>query len=184
MKTINPNIYPKGGHYFIERDGAKIVGDSWNGVIARVRAYRKRANYPEGDVTQEVHAQACQRNPILCTDDSGHIAAVQKASIKARVLTWLNQMRGNKPQFVPTELAQQRANICATCPNNQGIPDGCASCRAALAALRSEILGPRPIDGRLNACMGTGEDLPAAVWVESQAVENGALPGHCWRKRQ
>lgn len=184
MRTINPNIYPKGGHYFQERDGAKLVGDSWAGVIARVKAYRKRAGYPEGNVMEEVYAQACQRNPILCTDDSGHVAAVQKASIKARVLTWLNGMRANRPQFVPTEVAQQRANICASCPLNQGIPDGCASCREALKALRGEILGPRPVDGRLNACMGTGEDLPAAAWMELQAQDNGALPGHCWRKRQ
>lgn len=185
MKTINPNVYPKDGHHFIERDGAKIVGDSWNGVIARVVRYRKRAGYPEGDPRTEVINQACQRNPIICAEDNGaNQQELTRASLKSRILAFLQGLRVNKPQLVDDSTALGRANICARCPKNQPLQDGCSSCRAAVQALREEIVGRRTFDGRLNACTITGEDLPSAAFMELQAQDNGNLPEHCWRRRK
>ena len=186
MKTINKNIYPKGGYYFIDADGSKHVAtDGWNGVIARVKLYRKRKGVPIGDVEAEVIAQACSRNPVLCQDDNGQRQIqLKKTSMKSKILAWLAWLRGYQDKhFVDEALARERATICASCPNNQAFQDGCASCRATVTELRKAILGPkRFVDGRLNACLAIEEDLPTVVHLEMVAVPRDDLPAHCWRK--
>ena len=182
--TLNSNIFPKSGFIFKDSEGVKHVADSWPGVIARVKAYRKRRGQPEGDVAAEVISQACAREPVICQRDNGHAAAVRKASLKSKIINWLNFVRGHQDKrFVEQDLARQRAEICARCPKNVPLPGGCASCTNTLNALRKEILGSRFIDGRLNECEVMEEDLPTVVHVYMVAVENGDLPGHCWRRR-
>ncbi len=187
MRTVNPNIFPKTeGYVFTESDGARIFGGNWEGVIARVTVYRRRAGYPPGNPRVEVMAQACAKNPGACIEDNAaeHAAQLRKTPLRARVLTWLNAQRGRKDrQLVEDGLARSRAGICAKCPKNQPMAGGCASCAAALKELRSEILDRRLIDGRLNGCDVLGEDLPTAIHLELQTVENSELPGECWRKR-
>lgn len=186
MKNINKNIYPKGGYYFVDSDGSRhVAAEGWAGVIARVKAYRKRRGVAEGNVEEEVIAQACQRYPVLCHEDDGRRQEqLRKSSLKTKILTWLAWLRGYKEKhFVEDALARERATICATCSNNQPLQDGCASCRATVTALRKEILGPhRFIDGRLNGCLAMGEDLPVVVHLEMTAVDRAELPAHCWRK--
>lgn len=187
MKRLNPNMFPKDGFFFKEKDGAKIFADSWAGVVKRVIRYRQRAGYEPGNAEEEVNAQACARNPVLCNDDpAGHAAQLQRAPLKSRVLTWLNGLQKikNQIQFVDEQLARERAAICASCSHNKGLPDGCASCKAAIKILREDSIGRRFQDGRLQACEILGEDLPASVHVENQALDNTGLPGHCWRKRK
>ena len=181
--TLNGNVYPKSGFLFVDADKVRHVGDSWPGVIARVRAYRKRRGLPEGDVAAEVVAQACAREPVICQHEGEHLAAVRKASLKSKIINWLNFVRGHQDKrFVEQSLARQRADICAKCPKNVPLPGGCASCTNTLNALRKEILGARFIDGRLNACEAMEEDLPTVVHIDMVAVDH-ELPGHCWRKR-
>lgn len=185
--TLNQNIYPKSGHFFKDAEGVKHVGDSWPGVIARLKAYRRRRGQPEGDAAAEVVAQVCAREPILCQPDSGaqHAAAIRKASLKSRILSWLVSVRGNTDKrFVEQSLARQRADICAKCPKNVPLPSGCASCTNTVMGLRKEILGPgRFIDGRLNECDCLTEDIPITVHIDMIALDNPDLPGHCWRRR-
>lgn len=189
MRRINPNIHPKDGFWFKDSDGVRITADTWAGVIVRTVAYRKRAGYPPGDPANEVIEQACARNPILCNDDnSAHEVLVRKASLKSRVLAWMQLARMHKKegrlQFVPEELAQARADICAKCPLNTSLQEGCHSCRAALQEMRNEVLGRRRIDPRIHACLELEEDLPTAAHLERESVPRAELPDHCWRKRQ
>lgn len=185
MNSINPNIFPKGGFYFIESDGTKIVGQTWTGVVARARNYRRRAGLPEGDVEQEVINQACIRNPELCRYDNGERQAqTNRSSLKTRVLKWLAALREKGPvDFVPETDARNRAAVCAACHLNTEIGGGCNSCKQALAESRKELLGRRPRDARVQACAGTSEDAQVALWIEQPAINNPALPAHCWRKR-
>lgn len=188
MKRLNPNIYPKDGHFFRDKDGVQHRADSWPGVIARVAKYRQRAGQPIGDPVREVTEQACSRYPLLCNDESGHHAdAVKKSSLKSRVLGWMGLARAHKAEqrieYVDAATANARAQTCATCPLNQSLSEGCASCRQALEEMRKEVLGRRPLDRRLNACLVLGEDLQTAAHLERPTTENAELPGHCWRKR-
>lgn len=188
MVSINNNIYPKEGFFFKERDGASIRGDTWEGVIVRVTNYRRRAGYPEGNVREEVMTQACQRNPGLCIEEDGaYRAALNKATLKTRVLKWFldtfSRHQREPFTFSYETDANNRAQVCATCPKNQQMPGGCASCKAAVEESRKNIIGGRFVDARLHACDVLGEDLNTARWIEQIVVENGDLPGFCWRKK-
>lgn len=188
MKSLNGNLYPRDGYFFIDSDGARISGDTWAGVVRRVEGYRRRQGRPVGDVNAEVTAQACQRNPVICTEDSAaYQHELRKSSLKSRVLGWFSafiaHMQQHPPTFSSETDARNRANVCAGCPLNTALPDGCSSCKAALNEMRKSVIGARFQDQRIHACNGTSEDLNTAVWIEQDRVENGALPGHCWRKR-
>lgn len=191
MKKINPNIFPKDGYYFSEKDGVKIVGSTWGGVIARVAAYRKRAGYTPGDPTREVMEQACNRNPGACSEENGaYRAAVTVASLKGRVLQWfmsLKKRRGKEPiSFVNDEEAARRRGVCRGCPFNTAIPEGCSSCRAAVSELRADIIGSgRYVDPVLvqHACSIIGSDLATSNWLDEVTEDIPQLPAHCWKKR-
>jgi hypothetical protein len=152
-----------------------------------VIAYRRRKGQPENDVVGEVVAQACAREPIICNQGSNAPLNQQAVPLKTRILAWLNGLRANKAkqplEIVSWETARARTEICAKCPKNQGLQDGCASCRQALRELRSDLIGNRFQDARLHECDVLGEDLPVSVYAEAQAVDNGNLPANCWRKR-
>lgn len=188
MKKINPNIYPKSGYVYRDADGARIAGDSWAGVIARVIEYRKRQGLPFARVHEEVISQACQNNPSICVEDDGsHRRQLKATSIKSRVLKWLSGIResGNKNElmFVTEALRDARADVCSRCPLDKSMPEGCGSCRAAMKELQNDVIGKRKSDGRFSACPVLGEYLPVSVWIEQQSIPNAELPWECWRKR-
>ncbi len=189
MQQINNNVFPKGGFHFKDENGVEHVSNTWPGVIAKVRRYRERAGQPPGDVAGEVITQACRENPGLCREqDPTYAATLQKTTLKTRVLKWLTALRDvvqTQPlTFVPDDERKNRANVCATCPGNNELPGGCTSCAKALDELRKATVGKRFSDARLHACGFLGEDLPAAVHIDSTRVANNDLPGHCWRKVQ
>lgn len=186
--TINTNIYPKDGYWFQDKDGARIFGQSWVSVFARVAAYRKRTHQPEGNVAEEVTVQACSRNPGLCNNGVSVSPTDQSLPLKTRVLAWLNGVReraskGDPPHWVDEGTAKTRIIICAACPLNKEIGSGCASCRAAVRELRNSILGGRYQDGRLQGCENIGEDTCVSVHIEQTTLDRPALPVNCWRKR-
>lgn len=189
MKRVNVNLFPKDGYIFVESDGAKIRGENWTKLMGRVSAYRKRAGLAQGDVEAEVMAQACARNPSHCAEvNEATIHQTKVASLKGRVLQYLSFIRGlltgSRVPWVSPADATNRANVCASCPNNIALPEGCSSCRAAVRAMQKEILGGRRIDARLNGCSVLGESLPVSTWVEHDVVDSAELPAHCWRKRR
>lgn len=190
MQRIRVNMYPKGGHRFVERDGTRLVSQSWPGVIARLRAYRKRNKLPAGDPEREVTEQTCVNNPAACySDDGQHAAAIKVTNLKSRVLAWFSQIRKTArreiSEFASAELAQARAQVCAGCPANQSLPQGCSSCLAAVKELRLEVIGGRPADARLvgHGCAVLGAELATQVWLEQVTVDNSELPTCCWRRR-
>jgi hypothetical protein len=188
MTRININIYPKEGYFFLENDGTRIGGTSWSGVIARVKDYRRRNSLPAGTPDVEVHEQACKRNASLCSNvDAATIAQRMKVSMKGRMLGWLNFLRKKRGSevilFVDSEAAKRRATICAACPMNTPLKEGCGSCRAALAEIRRDMLGPRQVDARLHGCLVSGEDVAVAAHLETPNIEMPTAPDSCWRKR-
>lgn len=183
---IKTNVYHD--RKFKEADGTVIVGNTWSGVIARVRLYRKRNNLPPGDPVEEVHAQACQRNPSLCVQDDGGTTkrATREASLKGRILKWFAEVRARGVAFVSPEIAKDRADVCKRCPLNTPLPEGCANCRAVLNELRRAVLGKgRNANEYLqhHGCAVLGCEPATAVHLDEPTVENAELPAHCWRKR-
>lgn len=188
MKAINPNIFPHDGFWFQDADGSKHVGQSWAGVISRVKDYRKRNGKPTDTVDEEVITQACKRTPNICTDESASLKAQTRyVSLKGRILLWMHRMRELKKTvsmvFVNDGMHAARSDVCIRCPRNTGLPEGCGSCRAALKALMEEIIGRRTSDPRLGGCATLGEYLPVSTWFDETTIANADLPAECWRKR-
>lgn len=188
MRTINRNMYPRDGHYFKEQDGVRIGADSWAGVIKRVANYRARAGYPPGNPEEEVMAQACDHNPGICTDENqAYKVEVVRASLKNRVLIWLLQMRTRKEKesigIVVEQDARNRAQVCATCPRNQSLPEGCSTCRQAVEESRRQLIGSRFTDARVNSCDVLGEEINTSMHLDLVRIEHPGLPEYCWRKR-
>lgn len=186
---INVNLFPRDGYFYVEADGTRLVGQTWSGVVARVRDYRRRNGLPPGDPLNEVHEQACKRNPNLCSAiNEATVQARKLVSLKGRMLGWLALMRKNRAKaplaFVDASEAKRRADICASCPMNAHLKSGCGACKRALAEMRKDLIGgERSPDPRLSGCLVTGEDLAASTWIDQVRVDLPAAPAVCWRKR-
>lgn len=191
MKRVNVNMHPKDGHFFKLADDAVVFGLSWTEVIARVVAYRKRNGLPPGNPEEEVHAQACQRNPNLCYDDTGvsqqaYERTEKRITVKGKVLKWfsdmVNRLRNHDIRYVePAEVAKREA-ICGLCPKNIAYAEGCSSCKAAVKEFRSTLLVKRRVNASLNACSVLGEDTATSVHFDEHRVTNSDLPANCWRR--
>jgi hypothetical protein len=189
---INLNVYPSGsgGYVFKDADGTLFRGKSWQGLASRLTRYRQTNRLPIGDPLTEVLAQACARNPTLCQDNAKAATPPPRpASLKGRVLGWLSSLKKASEQqplaFVDEHNMRARAATCAACPRNAALPDGCSSCRLAVAELRRQVIGPQRVAGRdqrLNACSELGCDLPTAAWLNEPRVHSAGLPPACWRK--
>lgn len=187
---VNVNVYPPGGYSFVEADGTTIrANNSWAGVVARVVAYRKRNNLAPGNPNEEVHAQACNRNPNACHENEDPVTqkALKVARVKGRALAWAAALRARRAAtplvYVSEELMRARANVCASCPSHAALAGGCGSCKKAIAAVRDGILGGRPVDGRMAGCSELGEDTGISTWLAEPTVPNGTLPPCCWRRQ-
>jgi hypothetical protein len=185
VKAVNPNLYPHEGYRFQDSDGSWHVGQSWAGVIGRVKYYRESQGRPAGNVSEEVINQACAKNPGLCTDAPSATEQYRVVSLKGRVLLWLTRIKDSKEPriFVDDGMHSARTDVCFRCPKHTGLPGGCGSCVAALKSLKETVVGSRPFDARLQACDVTGEYMPVSVWLDQQAIVDPNLPASCWRKR-
>lgn len=192
MKRINVNLYPKDGYIFEDKDGSLHRSHkSWTDLIARVADYRKRNGLPEGDPKNEVHEQACQRNPNYCSEQPEKFIMppeTRRQSMKVQILRWLADLRPRIQalRFVPPNEAQARTEVCLKCPRKSSLPTGCSSCRAAVREIRSELLGSRKFDERLNnlGCEAIGLDLGTATQLDMQRIDDPSLPSYCWMKRE
>lgn len=193
MIKINVNVFPSGssGYVFKDGDGTVIRANSWPGVVSKLKEYRARNSHPPGNPEAEVLAQACSRNPSLCKD--AQVNAVQSAkkpaSLKGRVLSWLSSLKkageAQPLAFVKEPEMKARANVCSVCPFNKPLPDGCSSCRMAVAELRKNLVGQQRLnaqDHRIKACDALGCDLPSAAWLDEPRIRHDGLPVNCWRK--
>lgn len=186
---INPNLYPSGGYYFVEKDGTKITGPNWTAVERNVKQYRERKGLPAGDVHAEIMVQACANNPEICHQITGKVNPVQKPpSLKAKVFEWManksRQARQGPLDYVSDDEARARAAICSQCPKQKNISHLCSSCTASRAALRESIMvGRKSVAPGLEACLMLNLDLRAAIHLAEGSSQDPNLPENCWRRK-
>lgn len=188
MQIFNPNLYPgNGGWYFVDSNGTKHVGSSFNALVNTVTAYRQRNGFPMGDPHGEITAQLCARQPGFCRDsDQGVVPPLPRhAHLTQRIVSWVGswvqEKRFGRLKRVSDEEARRRAGICATCPRQIGIPMTCSDCAENLARMRLAILdGQQPVHKGLQTCDVFLDDLQVIVHHESGT--SPAAPVWCWRK--
>ena len=188
---VNPNLYPKNGFRFKERDGSRWKGRSWADVVKQVTEYRRRRGEEVGDVRAEVMAQACANNPNICVDNSPRQIVTSKAGYAStlfqKVSNWLAQLvqklQRKQLTLVDRQEAARRAAICAVCPKQLGIPTVCGACISQLSNFRRAILqGQPPVNAGLNGCSALGEDTQISVHLELEPTVNDDMPAACWRR--
>lgn len=179
----------------MESDGTRIVASGWRALARSVALYRANAKLPPGDPYNEVMAQACRNNPPLCIKGERVPYPPQnrdpRSGIKLRVMGWLAsviKMKKATPEevtFVSGKEAKQRADLCAQCPHNVKMPEGCGSCRKALESLRREVIGgSRVADARLGGCEILGSDLATQAHLDEIRKSDPRLPAKCYRRTQ
>jgi hypothetical protein len=192
---FNPNVYPAGGRFFVDEDGVKHRAENWGALAVRLASYRKRAGKPPGDPVEEIHAQACQRQPGACGETSPQQVVAAPPSpqrlpvgdLTNRVTKWFAHLLGMKRRGeirkVSIEEARRRAEICAHCPLQRDVSSACGACKASRRAASDAILdGSKRVNSKLKACQPLGEDAGLAVHLDLSPTGNGELPGHCWRR--
>lgn len=190
-QRIRVNIFPKGGYRFVENDGTVLTDTrGWRQLSQTVSSYRRRNGYPVGNPMDEIHKQVCEANPATCFhDDEVTKQEIKQVSLKGRVLKWLSELirfkERNPVNFVPDSEALAREDVCQKCPNNTAIKtEGCGSCKKALKELRTQVIGNKRVLTRIHGCGILGIDLPTAVYLDTEVVDNPGLPQHCWLKRR
>jgi hypothetical protein len=189
MMKFNSNLYPKDGYVYKNPDGAILRSTKgWTDLIARVKDYRRINKHEPGNPEAEVHAQACANYPAYCSDSSRVVApvATTRRSLKGIILQWLAEVRRKKAdlKFVREGEVNARTIICALCPRNVALPDGCAPCKAAVREAREDILARKKITHSLNACDALQADCAVLVHLDTPALDRPELPNHCWMKRK
>ena len=99
----------------------------------------------------------------------------------------LKEWLGDGANPVPQELADQRANTCAHCPQNvrrKRVENVVAETIRRHEEARSRILLRTPNDANLNTCVTCGCYLKLKVWVPIEHQTDPGFPGNCWVKRE
>lgn len=184
---VNPNLYPPGGYFFIDKNGFRHRGESWRDLERRVRHYREINRFSVGDVREEIMAQACSRNPNFCRESSKPTVVQRNPlSFNQRVIEWfvrkISLLRQGKLPRVDDAEAARRAKICLQCPNQQDYFQGCASCLQTIKTSRKALLRSESRHPGLKPCRALGEDCSISVHIEQEKVSAQGLPSECWRK--
>lgn len=192
MPTINETIHPPGGYQFSEHDRTVFRSTKLAMLVEAVTYYRTKNGFPLGNPAEEIAVQMCKRYPVVCRP-SGPTRAVSThppdppQANRSLVLQWMNRKRkqklsdGSLPLRNDAEAAR-RAGICRTCPQKTILSNGCSVCSDAVKIIRANILGRTSIAEDIGACTPLNCDLAVAIHLDDPAVENPALPAHCWRK--
>lgn len=191
---FNPNLYPKGGRYFVDEDGVKHRAQNWDQLALKLKNYRMRAGKPVGDPMGEILAQVCARLPDYCIGDAPappprprrESKRGSSGDLTKRVLQWLAfvlhlRRQGGVPRVSQQEAAR-RAAICAQCPLNRQVSQVCGQCKATRRAAAEVLIGNGKFNPQLGGCKELGMDNAVAVHLELGKENRPELPGHCWRK--
>jgi len=189
--VFNPNLYPPGGWFFVDSNGVKHVASGYTALVNAVTQYRQRNHFPLGDPASEVTVQLCSRAQGFCKDSNQTAPPArqkQPAHLAQKILDRLGALvrekRFNRIKLVPKSEAQRRAEICARCPKQVGIPLTCGACIADVEKMRRGILGEDPVHQGIQACVIWQDDLQTAVHLETGGSDHSELPDFCWRKKK
>ena len=87
----------------------------------------------------------------------------------------LGKWVANGAPYVDQEVAEERAAICASCPNNVYNEFGCGNCTTKIQQIVSMIGGNRStsLDDKLNSCSICSCNLKTAVHFPLDAQRDG-----------
>jgi hypothetical protein len=85
--------------------------------------------------------------------------------------------------MVATEVAAQRAGVCALCPRQQSLSSACEACLTTIKDARKVILGEQVAANQsLHPCGALGEDCVTMVHLDVPRANEVEQPPNCWRR--
>lgn len=198
MKLRDQQFSPPGGWRYEEpstgaRFSALIKGD----LVKQVRKHRDQKGIPAGNVEDDIETWVCaQLPPEMCVRETQGSVPVTNPSAGIglqEVIQFLNSIthvfRNNG--LVDQSVAEERANICLSCPLNTTV-SGCRPC-AGVATLVYKVLGAKRVSSqdKLKECGVCGCALAAKVWVPKSYLESlksvqshrDKYPDYCWMNK-
>jgi hypothetical protein len=194
LKVINMTDVPRGDwSYLVEKTGVTISSGTINALKRDVFSHMNAntIEIPRG-FDEIVEDTACrnlgagvdhwcvERKPEVTPPGSSKWRAVEVLRFLRTVTEW-GVKEGFK--FVPSEEAERRAAICATCPMNNVVP-GCLGC-SGVGSLVTSIRGSvrTKVDDKLHTCEVCGCYLQVKVLVPADVIDNKGLeyPSWCWQ---
>jgi hypothetical protein len=174
---------PPGGWHFIDHSTGvpvRLDGESFADVAERVLKHRLANNVPPGNPAGELAAAICGPFPHFCEEQhAGHTPLVsERAPLSRRVMAWIAvffRTQADDPGE-PQNVADDRAAVCAACPQNKDFSrGGCPSCLDSVKRLSFVWRRDRttPLDSKLHACDVTGQHNQTAVWAQSTSCPEG-----------
>ena len=193
------SVVPPDGFTFIEPNGSVIQSLSKEGLYLAVAQYRLDNGIPPGDPVTEVDAsieESKRRATGMWPEFPPHQQFSDRIpkTIRERVTTWAAN-RFQKAQeaisYVQSFEAEERAEICEQCPQNQPWKVGnCSPCidntdRVLLMLSRGQRTSNADT---LKGCMVFGHENKTAVWLPEELLKHRSTnldeaPKECWLRQ-
>lgn len=174
-----------------------IRADDREELTRRIFEYRLRNNIGTESIEEDVDRWYCDKYPSFCfpspRDGNPKAPWSSNESMLHRVSRWVaaaihKTPRGGYP-LVTSQVAEERATICAGCVMNIAWRGGCGGCSASTLQLLQQLkqLKKTKQDGSLRGCSIGGWENSTSVWLNPELMpvttdQRDSMPAHCWRK--
>ena len=182
-------MVPPGGWHYIQSD-VRLSGFSYENLLKVVEQYRAENHLPIGDVEGDVNSYICSNWPKFCHGvDMVSVTSVAPLTPTSELMqdigVWArNILHSTEPNpLVPDDLAEERAKICRSCPENVNWRGGCSSCIVATDRLCASVRQARDTASSavLGGCRLMRHDNRTAIFLDRSAIQRSAnIPNNCW----
>lgn len=200
MAKPNSSVVPPSGWHYYDGD-VRIDAGSLPDLYSSVKMYRTGNSLGLGDYIGDVDTYLCGRFPELCVPSSPanqttpqpaptaiEVSAYSPTQVQELindVTVWARNLlnAGTVEHLVGDELAEERAKICAKCPQNQVFSTGCSSCITTANRLCASVRQARYTDSSrvIGACKILRHDNQTAIFMEKHNLAKSSnLPKDCW----
>lgn len=199
---------PGGWHYpqvLSSGENVKLTGFTFEQLLESMLSFRLRHpdlcggshNATIESVRMDLKQYMCSHFRQNCADSPTSPSITARSSVVLNGSTrrpliergsdWLAKISHHRLERVDAALAAQRAQICATCPQNIRWATPCAPCNDNVLVRVQNAKGSQatPYDRRLLSCHFHGWINELAVWLSdpmSNASPDNQPPGVCWHQ--
>ena len=142
-------------------------------------------------VREDYRSYVCKHFRQNCASGSstpltqiGAIGVANYVSPINKAADWLSKIGNQRLEYVDAALAAQRAQVCATCPQNVSWLTPCQPCNDNVRIRTQQAKGSfrTPYDSHLHVCRIFGHMNAVAVWLaDTQSAGESQPPAICWK---
>jgi hypothetical protein len=201
---IITSVVPPGGWHFLQilssGQTVKLTGFSFEQLLAEMLDFRMRHVDLCGAESARIEAVRADLKDYFCKHfrancaDSRQPIPIQVQPVTSgytrpidRALSWFGVIGNQSIERVDAALAAQRAQICATCPQNIRWVSPCMPCNDNVLVRIQNAKGSvhTPYDRNLFLCRVFGHVNEVAVWLADTHSQSDkvAAPAICWKQK-